>query len=244
MIKKVSLQEELSSFDNTIFGCRIQSTAAAYGLDEPFAQFWMQDNQAAICKLDDSVTLDASDDADFGELKDFILMTGAKHLLCDLRVARKLGLAADVQGEVMVYQNAVKPKTPASFELNPSLRGLYTLLCECETDTFRTPEFEPFYMDLSHRIRHGTATAVGVKDGDALVSCAICIAQSEDQAVVSAVATKPGQRKKGFGHAALAAVLSQLKQEKIYILRACNENEYFYKSFGFQSAGEFAELRL
>ncbi len=244
MIKKISLPEELSSFDNTIFGCRIRSAAAAYGMDEPFAQFWTQANKAAICKLDDSITLDVLDDADFEELGDLIRMTGARHLLCDLRTARRLSLPATVQGEIMVYQNIMKPKTPASFEMNPSLRGLYTLLCECETDTFQPPEFESFYLDLSHRIRHGAATAVGVKDGEALVSCAICIAQAENQAMVSAVATKPDWRKRGFGHAALAAVLSQLKQERVYILRARNENEYFYKSFGFQGAGEFAEITL
>jgi len=244
MIKKSDFIGELSPFCKTVFGCRIQSTAAAYGLDEPFAQFWTQGEKAAFCKLDDVMTLDAFDDANFEEIKEFIHMSGANRLLCGSTAAEQIGLPIASRGEIMTYLNSVKSGSQELFEQNPSLREIYALLCECETDTFLPPEFEPFYMDLSHRIRHEAAAAVGIRKGETLVSCAICVAQTADQAIVSAVATQPEQRRKGHGRAALSALLSQLKQKNIYILRAQNENETFYRDFGFTSIGQFAELTI
>jgi len=244
MVKKTDLLDELSPFCKTVFGCRIQSTATAYGLDEPFAQFWTQGETAALCKLDDVITLDVSDSADFEELKDFIRMTGAKQLLCGTGSAERLGLPVAFKGEIMVYHNRIKPDPQEVFEWNPSLREIYALLCECATDTFVPPEFEPFYMDLSHRIRHNAAAAVGIRKAETLVSCAICVAQTADQAIISAVATRPELQGKGLGRAALSALFSQLKQENIYIFRAHNENERFYRDFGFTSIGQFAELSV
>jgi N-acetylglutamate synthase-like GNAT family acetyltransferase len=244
MIKKTELFEELSPFCKTVFGCRIQSTAAAYGLDKPFAQFWTQGEKAALCKLDDVVTLDAVEGANFEEIVDFIRMTGARRVLCSSDAARKIKLPVMARGEIMVYHNENRPDAQTVFEQNPSLREIHALLCMCATDTFLPPEFEPFYMDLSHRIRHGAATAVGIRQGQTMASCAICVAQTADQAIVSAVAAKPELQRKGFGRAALAALISQLKQEQIYILRAQDENEGFYRSFGFIPSGQFIEFTI
>lgn len=244
MIKKNVLLEELAPFGQTAFGCRIQSAAAAYGFEEPFAQFWTQGDKAALCKLDDAVILEADSGADFGELMDFIRMTGAKTLLCSAEAAEHTGLSPVCRGEVMGYHNENKPEIPAGFELNPSLRNIYALLCECATETFVPPEFEPFYLDLSHRIRHDAALSAGIRQGGDLVSCAVCVAKTQEKAVVSAVAVKPEQQRKGLGHAVLAALLSQLPQKEIYIFRSQGENEQFYRAFGFAPCGGFAEFSI
>ncbi len=244
MIKKTDLIQELAPFDQTVFGCRIQSTAAAYGLDEPFALFWTQGDKAALCKLDDTILLDAADDADFDEIIDFIRMTGAAKLLCDARTAEKVGFSVSCRGQIMVYSNTKKGEAPAGFELNPSLREIHALLCESATATFLAPEFEPFYMDMSHRIRHGAAIAAGIRQGGTLISCAICAAKTENKAIISAVAVKPEQQRKGYGRAALSALIAELQQKEIYIFRAPNENEDFYRTFGFLPCGEFAELSV
>lgn len=241
MIKKTGSIEELAPFQ-TAFGCRIQSAAAAYGFDEPFAQFWTQEDKAVLCKLDDAVVLDAAPNADFEEITDFIRMTGAQKLLCSADAAEHIAFIPVCRGEIMVYRNTGKPEVPAGFELNPSLRDIYALLCECATETFLPPEFEPFYLDLSHRIRHGAALSAGIRQGETLVSCAVCVSKTEDKAVISAVAAKPQRR--GFGRAALTALISQLQQKEIYVFRAQGENEEFYRAFGFSPCGEFTELSI
>lgn len=241
MIKKAELPEALAPFADSVFGCRILATAEAYGFHEPFAQIWTQDDKAALCKLDDAMILEAAENADFEELRDFIRMSGARRLLCSAANAGKTGFSVDLSGEIMEYRNQYRPELPAGVEMNPSLRELYSLLAECETDTFHVPEFEPFYLDLSHRIRHGTALAAGIRQGQLLVSCAICIAKANGKAIVSAVACRPDQRSKGYGSMALKALLSHLEQGEVYIFRAAGENEAFYRKFGFSPYGAFAE---
>jgi N-acetylglutamate synthase-like GNAT family acetyltransferase len=243
MITKTQYSDTLAPFSKTVFGCRIQSAAAAYGVNEPFAQFWTQEGKAALCKLDDVLILD-DNGADFDELKEFIAMTGANRLLCDLSAAKKLGLPVAVHGQIMFYR-AKQPARPSTvFELNPSLREVHALLSLCATDTFLTPEFESFYMDMSHRIRHNTAVAVGVRQSETLVACAICSAHTADSAVISAVAVSPALRHKGFGYTALTALIAQLPQKDIYIFREETENEEFYRAFGFAPCGGFAELTI
>ena len=46
--------------EETPFGCKIASTAAAYGLHEPFEQFWAQDGGAVLAKIDSDSRLASS----------------------------------------------------------------------------------------------------------------------------------------------------------------------------------------
>ena len=246
MIKKAEYFDKLSTFDNDVFGCRIISTAEAYGMNEPFAQFWIQDDNTAILKLDDCAVLSIKEqaEADFEELKDFIPMTGATRVLCGLNTSKKLGINVSDYGQIMEYNNSKELQKNLTFEINPSLRKVHELLTECESDTFTPPEFEPFYMDMSHRIRHGTAVSVGMCEDEELVSCALCSAFTQNNAILSAVAVHPKYRLKGLGHKTISELIAQLKQGKIYILREQNENKEFYESFGFVNCGEFAEMTV
>lgn len=244
MIHKTEYFSTLAPFGKTVFGCRILAAASAYGLAEPFAQFWAQGSSAAICKLDDTVILAADEAADFGELAEFIRMTGAARLLCSGEAADHLDFPVSVRGEIMAFQNVNQHPLPPGAEVNPGVREIHALLCACETPHFQAPEFEPFYLDLSHRVRHGAALAVGIRRNGEMAACAVCTAKTEGLAVVSAVAVKPELRHKGLGHAVLGALLSQLPQKSVFIFRAQGENEAFYRSFGFLPAGTFAECNL
>ncbi|MGX8711615.1 MAG: GNAT family N-acetyltransferase [bacterium] len=244
MIKKVEYEEALSPFGSTAFGCQILSTAQAYGLNEPFAQFWVQEETGTLlCKLDDTVILDAGE-ADFEELADFIRMTGAERLLCASAAAGKIGFPATKRGQIMMYDNASPVQPRFLFETNPSLRDIHALLSACASESFTPPEFEPFYMDMSHRIRHDTAVTAGIRQGDRLVSCAICSTRTEQTAVLSAVCVDPEHRRRGLGHETLSALISQLPDRRIFILRAQDENEGFYRSYGFSECGEFSEMKI
>lgn len=244
MILKTELLPALAPFSGTVFGARILAAAEAYGLTEPFAQFWTQGEDAAVCKLDDAAILDAGKSADLEELVQFIRMAGAARLLCSGETAGQIGLPAARHGEVMTLSNIKKYMFPAQAERNPGVREIYSLLRLCESPSFPVPEFEPFYLDLSHRIRHGAAIAVGLRDGDTLAACAVCPAKSEAHAFLSAVAVAPEQRRKGMGRAVVEALLSQLPQKRVSIFRAEGENEAFYRSLGFFPAGTFAEMDL
>lgn len=241
MIKIIEAPEQLNFLGETPFGCKIAAAASAYGLDEPFAMFWVQDNsRAVLAKVDDSLLLEDLG-AEYGEIAEFIRMLDVKRISCSESAAQKLGLAANSCGEIMVCKSGVKLECSFEVEINPGLRSIYELLCECQTENFVPPEFEPFYMDMSYRTRHGAALSVGIRHGGKLVSCALCSSVTRNSAVISAVACAPEFRRKGFGKAAVSALIAQLNRKNIYIFRADGENEEFYRFLNFTPYSRYAD---
>jgi GNAT superfamily N-acetyltransferase len=188
--------------------------------------------------------MQAEADADFEEISAFIPMTGATRVLCAAGAARSLGLSAEISGEIMTHENAAVTAPERDAFLNPALRELYRLLCESRSETFVPPAFEPFYMDLSHRIRHGTAVTAGICENEKLVACAVCAAKTGAEAVVSAVAVHPEYRGRGYGGDMVRAMLLYLEPRKIYIFRAKEENAAFYSSCGFTPSGAFSQCTV
>lgn len=243
-----SLQIFCEQAEQTPFACKIASTAAAYGTELPFAQFWLQVSDenipvAAVSKLDDALTICTTHDSDNEELKELIAMLNVKSVLCSFSAAKAISLPIAQQGEIMIYRNQRRLPAP-DFENDPNLEEVHKLLCACKTDSFTPPEFEPFYLDMSHRVRHGTARVIGIRRNGTLVSCAMTVAQTANRAVISAVATHPAYQRQGFGRQAVCALISQLPQKELFIFRAKNENAAFYRSLGFEPCGEWAELQL
>lgn len=229
---------------NTPFGCKIAGTAEAYGTELPFARFWLQyageKPVAAVSALDGAVVLDAGEAADFAELADFLRAAGCKSLLCDGRVVRLLGFSPDRAGKVLRHDRSARISVPRNgVEENPNIREVHALLCACEMSP---PDFEPFYLDLSHRIRHGVALCVGVRRESRLVACAVAQAKTGRMAVISAVAAHPAFRRRGLGTLAVRALLARLPQPEVFLLRAQRENEVFYRSLRFLPCGAWAEI--
>lgn len=240
MIRAVESASALEGFCGNAFACRVRATANAYGFSQPFARFWTQEDKAALCALDDTAILDARPGADFGELAAFLSAAGARTLLCSAEAALALPFPA-VSGEVMTLTAPVPPME-TGVEWNPSPRELHPLLCACETPYFTPPPFEPFYLDVSHRTRHGAAVSVAIRAGDTLAGCAVCCAKTDDAAVLSAVAVRPQYRRQGLGARVVRALASALPRRTLYLFRAAGENEAFYRSLGFVRSGGFSEL--
>ena len=243
MIRLAETEKELACSADTPFGCRIRSLAAAYGVDEPFARFWVQEGGSAVAKLDDAAILEEKD-ADPEELREFLRVLDVKTLSCTQAAAERLGLPAAARGEILLRRGAVPEGAVPEAERDPGLREVHALLCKAADEGFAPPEFEPFYLDLSYRIRHGAAAAAGIRRDGALAACALCPSMTERSAVVSAVAVAPEHRRKGLGRAVLAALTAALGREQVYVFRADGRNEEFYRSLGFQPCGRWAEIRF
>ncbi|MFR8531084.1 MAG: GNAT family N-acetyltransferase, partial [Anaeromassilibacillus sp.] len=233
MIAFVEHPEALASFSGNAFACRIRATAAAYGFTHPFARFWVQGREAALCLLDDVMILDARAGADFDELAAFLPAAGARTVLCSAEAAQALPFPRRATGEIMALRERAAPVEEAEILWDPSPRLLYPLLCASQTASFLPPPFEPFYLDLSHRTRHGAARSAAIRAGDSLAACAICSAKTEESAVLSAVAVRPDVRRRGLGARVVLALAASLPVDTIYIFRASGENEAFYRTLGF-----------
>lgn len=225
------------------FGCKIRAAAAAYGLLEPFAQFWRQDGGAALAAVDgEGILLEGSAPADWEEIRSLVGALGLRRLCCPAETAERFGRPASRRGEVMQLGETPPARAGVQLVENPGPREIHALLRQAESDVFPVPEFEPFYLDLSHRTRHGAALSCGVSVGKLLAACAVCSAVTPEAAVVSAVACAPGFRRRGFGGAAVAALARRLDGRKVYVFRAESENEEFYRSLGFRRCGGWAEF--
>ncbi|MCI1955732.1 MAG: GNAT family N-acetyltransferase [Oscillospiraceae bacterium] len=230
--------------DSTPFGCKIRSAAAAYGLTEPFEQFWAQDGGTVVARIDDEAVLVEGERTDTDELRAFLRTLDLKALSCEAETAEHLGIPVSARGEIMVlHPQNIDRRTLADVVYDPGPREIYSLLEQAQSKTFPVPEFEPFYMDLSFRTRHRAALTAGVRQGGRLAACALCLAITERAAVISAVACVPGLRLHGYGRTAVTALVTKLRRDNMYLFRAENENEAFYRKLGFEPYGFWAEYR-
>lgn len=229
--------------EETPFGCKIASAAAAYGLHEPFEQFWVQDGGTVLAKIDSEALLAEGKNMNAEEIRAFLRTLDIRKLSCTEETAGRLGIPVTAQGKIMVlHPEHIVKGTYADIRVNPGPREIYAVLEQSGSETFPVPEFEPFYMDLSFRTRHGAALSVGVNMGDRLAACAVCSAMTERAAVIASVACVPGLRRHGYGRTAVAALAEKLNRENVYIFRAEGENEEFYRFLGFENYGSWAEL--
>lgn len=210
------------------FGCQILSAANAYGLERPFAQFWT-DRGAAYSKLD-SVMCICGTITDAQEARAFVHAIGAEQVICSAENAVLLELKCEQRGVIMFKD--VPDEEAQAEKADVSMKELYNVLNACEM----VGEFEPFYLDASHRTRHNTAVAVGLTSisGD---TAAVGFAQrGEACSLITAVAVRPEYRRMGFG-TRITALMERKLRGRIYLLRAENENEEFYASMGYSACG-------
>lgn len=251
MIRLVT-EEEIPSLERfcegSPFGCKIAGLQRAYGLSLPFARFWVQTHEqgeitAAVSSLDGAAVLHLKSTADRDELKEFLSAAGCRTLLCEESAAHALYGASNRAGEMFVCSPAIEQSmTENGVKLldEVPVRELFSLLCECGEQ--KAGQFEPFYLDVSHRVRHGACLTQGVIFSDRLAACAMAGSITKTDAVLSAVAAHPDFRRRGLGGAVVRALLLRLLPRAVYVLCENEQAGLFYRSLAFSSAGRWAEL--
>ncbi len=229
------------------FLCRVLCIKAMYGR-YPFADCWVQRTEhtaaptAYLSKTDGVVTLFARACADFEELCIFLNMTGARCVMCSAFHAQQLRITPVETGAVLKWQGCLtKPPVPAT---SPNLHRAYQVLQACKSKRFRVPAFEPFYLDMSHKLRHGGASLAGYEKNGVLAACAMTVAETADAAVIGAVAVLPAYQKQGLGSQVVQSLLHscvQKGQKHIYVYCNSKETVLFYRKMGFAHSGRWAE---
>ena len=251
MIRLVT-EEEIPSLERfcegSPFGCKIAGLQRAYGLSLPFACFWLQTNErreitAAVSSLDGAVVLHLKSTADRDELKEFLSAAGCRTLLCEESAAHALYGASNRAGEMFVCSPAIEQsvtKNGVKLLDEVPVRELFSLLCECGEQ--KAEQFEPFYLDVSHRVRNGACLTQSVIFSDRLAACAMAGSITGTDAVLSAVAAHPDFRRRGLGGAVVRALLLRLSPRAVYVLSENERAALFYRSLSFSLAGRWAEL--
>ena len=232
-------QEKLLALcEKTAFGCKIASVAGCYGFDKGFACFWLDTTSQAVYCLVDGVMLLSGTVLDGEEALAFLRAVGPEQVFCAVRNAEALGLRPQAAGDVLRRQ------VPAGEALQPpggvNIRELYGLLEE----TGMVEEFEPFYLDLSHKLRHGGAVALTRHQEGELAGCAVVSAISRKAAVLSAVAVGERFRRQGMGSALVRQVEACLPGKNVYVFREKEKNQAFYRKLGYSKIDTWVQARL
>lgn len=232
MIRLVEKEGEkrrmLDLCEKTPFGVKISSVATAYGFDKSFACFWLDTESDVVFCLVDGVMILSGTVMERDPIRLFLRTVGAKGVMCAVRNTEALGLEAESTGDVLKRFLKATDDTP----LPPSpvrIREIYELLAE----TGMVEEFEPFYLDLSHKLRHHSALALTIPGLEGLCACAVVSSISRKGAILSALAVREDCRRKGMGTRLVREIESYFPEKTLYVFREKGKNKEFYRGLGY-----------
>lgn len=236
MIELIEEKSQLDKFDLTdIYSVRILSLLNAYGCKYPFARFYRQIDEnenitAIISYLDHDATISFSDKSNKNELTEFLSVIGFSSVLCD----EALIVSADYEsGIVMKSTKSIEISMPyIKIDEYPPLFDLYNFIDYGESN------FEAWYVDINHRIRHNAAKAVTLNVKDEIISSAIFSSIYENNAILTGVQTNPEFRRMGYGSALVSSMCCDFGGT-VYLMRENGRNESFYKKLGFENIGKW-----
>lgn len=239
MIKKIEKIEELNGYNKTdLFTVRILSLLKAYGTAYDFASFYKQTDDngritAILSRLDNDLTL-SYENANTDEIIEFVTVIGFSSLLTDEF------FPFDCRYDEGVVMSAVRKNEfhmpYAEIDEYPKLMDLYNF------EDYGTADFESWYVDVSHRIRHGCGKAYALTVNGEIASSGIFSSIYRDNAILTSVQTAPEFRGLGYGTALVSAMICDVKKT-VFLMREENKNESFYKKLGFENNGKWRMYR-
>lgn len=207
---------------------KIRALFQAYGTGYDFCKFFKQ-GSAVLAYLDGSCVLYCDNNADFIELSDFLQVNGFSDLFCSEDVADMLSKYIPADYQKVISMKFSGNSCPADIREANSLIDLFSIV-----STGFDIEFEPWYLDMSHRIRHGVTRAFQLDEKAALV----VQHNINGEALLSQIAVVPNFRGNGYASKLIRAVCSVLSPSECYVI--CEPKLLsFYEKVGFEPCGEY-----
>ena len=203
---------------------------------------------ATLARLDGDWAMAASAQFDAEEAMAFLHAVGGDRITARSEGLAALGLNTRERLCEMRLRADRLPVFPVLEDLDwhPSPRALYEVLSSCEGSGIRLPAFEPWYLDLSHRMRHGVARAVLLRREERPVACAMSVAEADKEAMLGGVAVRPAFQREGLGTRITGALLQEIvkKRPVVHLIREKGCHERFYRALGFEETAELSLCRL
>lgn len=235
MIKRIYSEDELLTLPKSgIEAQKIRALLKAYGTNYEFCSLYKSDEFILARFYDDVVICKygAADNNKLDELSEFLTFSGFSKIFC-----------SDDIGEILKDELSLKSKKLYLMKFCgeiPEACSNYTELSLTEAyDILKTSfeiNFEPWYLDMSHRIRHGISKLYGNESSVLAVQHNLC-----GEALLSQIATIPEKRGQGKASELILSVCKTLCKSKIFLL--CEDkNLSFYNKLGFIQSGFKCEL--
>ena len=239
-------QKSLRSFHtNDPFYTRILSLYESYGGGYDFVGFWVQETDgkltSAISRFEDKFSLYLTDDSDLEEIRFFLRFQGAGAVMSDRGFSLDLQAERVIGGQVL---RNISGEYYSELELySPEIKPFYELLQSCESEIFLVPAYMTFLSDVTHRSNLGKCTLLGTDINGTLASGVMTVSETDSAAILGAVATHPGFRRRGLSRELVRTLASQINAQgrEAYVFSAGEANTRFYQNSGFAICAEFAE---
>ncbi len=206
---------------------KIRALYSAYGADYEFCKFYRQ-GDSFISALDGAFLLCEAENADYAELSQFLTMQGFAELFCSEAAGKLINLQLDCRMELANLMQFQGGNYNAEFDENLALSDVYAILRE----GFEIP-FESWYLDMSHRVRHGVSRCCTL-DGKAALAVQHSI---NGEALISQVSTLAAERGKGYAKRLVTAVSVSLAPAEVFVV--CEDSlTSFYEKCGFKAVGK------
>lgn len=232
--------EKLTAFAETdCLGVRALGPLLAYGTGYDFLDAWVQETDeitAFITRFYGAVTVCAGEGADRDEIEEFLAVLGVSDFTANFEKGRKNVMKLERGGDCKAL-----PVTNCNCIENSNYKAFYDIISECHDD-YDAARFEDWYVDMSHRVRHGTADIFLLACADAegtnsFVSAAAALSVTPHCVFLSAISTLPQYRGRHFAHTLIRSVCGKYADRTVYLL--CDDDKVpFYEKAGFHKESE------
>lgn len=236
--------------ENNPFACRIISLYNSYKPELAFVDYWLEINEEGLCcsaiaRNGTAFILCITNKSDIDEISSFMRVAGASNVICDAEYKLDLFGMRCSTGSILMKNTLYDDFDDIVDIREPDIKSAYQLLMRCSNESFTPPAFDDFYVDVNHKLRHKTMRMCGIYFDDMLCSVGMTVAESDDGAVLGAIACDPDLRKQGYGSYVVKYLTNMLLSENktVYLHRAENENVSFYNNLGFEEIGKWCEYK-
>lgn len=245
----ISTIESLDALDP--FACRIISLCTSYQPVLPFVDYWTvfddktKNPTGAIARNGTDFILFLTDKSDINEVSSFMRVAGAASVICSNKYNLDLFGYEKSYGPILVRTEEISENDSLIID-TPKIKEAYELIAKAADKYFTPPKFEDFYVDINHKLRHGTMRLLGLYDENNLAAVAMTVAESKQGAVIGAVACLPKFRNKGYGTYIVNHLTNILVKEgkRVFVHRAEQANKAFYDYLKFKCFDSWSEYHF
>lgn len=232
MIRRAQSVEEFAKLpDSGILAQKIRALLLSYGTKYDFCRFFYS-KDFFISELSGSfVVSEIGCNPNFDELAEFFSFCGFSEIFCSENVGEQLSERMQCKSENVNLMRFDGYEIPCEIEHNPPLSEIYEVL----KSAFDI-DFEAWYVDMSHRIRHGISAARQLGNSVLVIQHNL-----NGEALLSQIVTAPQGRNKGNASQLIRAVCAELSPSAVFVL-CRDELTEFYTKVGFSLVGRYCQL--
>lgn len=235
MIRRITVGETLQLPQNGVEAQKIRALWRAYSAEYDFCRFFTGEN-AIICIQDGDAVLCVPDEdnCDFDELSDFFVFCGVREIFCSEGAGNHLGKLLNCKAQLVNLMCFDGDSAPAQKETDPPLNEVFEVIRQAFSLSDKM--YEPWYLDMSHRIRHGVSKAYRLGSSVVIVQY-----HQNNEVLLSQVATLPTEQRKGNATKLIKAVCADYTGSAVKII--CNDLLVpFYTKIGFVQTAKKCNL--